>query len=506
MLSVNRKSSKNKETSKNRKSSKNKNSEPNRKSSKNRETSKNRKSSKNRNHRKTSKLSQYMKSAIQNLESKLIFPKIKEMKNDGRYKSQQKMNDDLIQAIHYFNSMGKQKGRHIWTPDRAGDYTISHLYLSFLFHKYNVHCKPLNLRVDVEIFDNEEKEEKELNNIKKVVKKIIECIHTQSKLIVVELDLYLPFGAHSNVIIIRPELNLIEYFEPHGKFLDVEVEAGFKNKNGSIKYLPTEMILSRFFNIFLQTCNEEFQKNNIEQYTGLFANSTCPYDDGLQAAECQSEIERIESIEDGGYCQLWSFFIVHMVLLNPSRAIADIYRIIYSIFRFKGGNKLKNDYLRHIAYGYSRFINDIMVEYFSKYLDMNNKFTLEYIKLLHDNDNKSEFLRLRKNLKDFVHIHGDLLMEKDVYSSKRPKSPSIKNMQEMVNELEKGKKSSAMDTYSKNLVHRINEKKRIIKMIQDNIKKMKQSNRNPNIAENKYMKKGLIKNPITGKYYRNPLK
>ena len=424
---------------------------------------------------------------------KLKFPKLDKLPNNGRYRSERDMTEDLIGAIDYFNQKGKQSGMVHWTPDD----TMARLYFTYLFHRYSVNCRPLQMEVKVDNL-SEEEEAQELADINRNVKQIIKCIQNGSKLIVLDLIMTLPIEdySHSNLIIIRPELKLIEYFEPHGKELSVSVEMQRVGKEITGKYLAVPLIVERFFNVFVNICNEQFDKKGIPRFDSRFADSTCPYEDGFQGLETESQIATNISIDGGGYCLLWSLFMVHMILLNPTRTIADIYRIIYTLFKSKSGITKRNDYFRYVAYGYSNFIDGIIKKYFSEYLSLGKDLTLEYLKLLQDDDHKDEYATFVNDLREYARVHSEVLMHQSTNDAgstrKKPTATnrSIQKTQMMMNrkiqklliqydmksidELLKHDEDLLQGTGIEELMSQIMQHKRIKEVVMKNSKKMRE--------------------------------
>lgn len=124
--------------------------------------------------------------------------------------------------------------------------------------------------------------------------------------------------AHANLLIYRPSQGLVERFEP--TFTDY---AEYERVNAQLKALFEE---------------------TLEPYTRFVsAQPQCPL--GLQ--EVEEEGSPLKDEEGIGYCQMWCFFVMEAILMNPEMETAAIVR---ECFRVSESNPR---YLRRLMQGYT---------------------------------------------------------------------------------------------------------------------------------------------------------
>lgn len=131
---------------------------------------------------------------------------------------------------------------------------------------------------------------------------------------------------HANLLIYRPFERTIERFEPHGQKYGNSIKDN-SSINNQLKEL-FEIKLNKYTNgevIFIPP------------------NEICPYAKGFQILEGELQGLRIEG---GGFCGMWSLFVMEMILNNPTKSTLQIIEKIMNITQQKPG------YLKDIIRGY----------------------------------------------------------------------------------------------------------------------------------------------------------
>ena len=136
------------------------------------------------------------------------------------------------------------------------------------------------------------------------------CIDRGIDLILIPLDVAFynnrgklqPFG-HANVLVLRPLQRVAERYEPHG------AEYGNSEQTDKI------------FNKALQKLVEEQLTQYIGKYKFRTPEDICPNSKGFQSFEGQ--FERLKK-EGGGFCLMWSIFLMELVLMNPDYTTKQI--------------------------------------------------------------------------------------------------------------------------------------------------------------------------------------
>jgi len=274
--------------------------------------------------------------------------------------------DRIQDKVVELGEVGAKKG--------AVHYKAESLIASFSYFavlkKFKGECIPIfkhygQLNIDLEInttkketrifYDNEL-----LNGFGEALKK---CIDRGISVICVYLSLR--FGAslngHANMLIYRPFDRTVERYEPHGE--------AFSN--------------SRKFDNSINSQLAELFEEKLNKYTDgevrfVPPNELCPTKKGFQSLE--GEIERLR-IEGGGFCVMWSLFVMEMVLNNPDKSTLQIIEKVMDI------TKKDPKYLSEIIRGYVVGIEKTLDETL-KFL---NKEGFSYSAINH---------KVRSNLKD----------------------------------------------------------------------------------------------------------
>ena len=157
----------------------------------------------------------------------------------------------------------------------------------------------------------------------KMIKLIMNCIQKiqnieQEVLIIPMSILYReddgPEG-HSNLLIYRKSLNVLEHYEPHGKKILSKTSINIDLKN--------------IMKIIVNKMNTLNKQDNYKYYKGKIKyippNYVCIYNEGLQIIENHLfSPSYIQEIEKGGLCSVWSIFFAELSLLNPTLSSKEI--------------------------------------------------------------------------------------------------------------------------------------------------------------------------------------
>ena len=165
------------------------------------------------------------------------------------------------------------------------------------------------------------------NKATEIDRDLADCIRANVETIFIPLEVYLfkedgktidKKNSHANMLIYRPFQKIVERFEP-----------------GS----PVHPLLDKN----LKTL---FESLRLGDYTPRYKSPLhmCPTLKGLQDLDEEAPDKQKE--EDGGYCQMWSLFMMEVILMNPRMKTADI---IEECFRVSDSNP---EYLRRIMRGY----------------------------------------------------------------------------------------------------------------------------------------------------------
>jgi hypothetical protein len=184
-----------------------------------------------------------------------------------------------------------------------------------------------------------------LENIHNVIKNIKTCLKNNKQKNIVLI--YLSFGndsfSHANLLVYRPNAKIIEWFEPHG--------SQFNPNN--YNYLDIRKNVSEYISIFVY---------KLDEHIILVESSVvCPYLYGLQHREEKSKISKRDG-DAQGYCALWVFLIVDLVLKFPYLTTNQITELLL--------DNNNPDELRQIIKGYNNFLNNQIKKY--KHVDMND--------------------------------------------------------------------------------------------------------------------------------------
>lgn len=156
----------------------------------------------------------------------------------------------------------------------------------------------------------------DLPNHKLRVPRVLETSVAQcsigQKTVVIPVRLETEFSAHSNLVLVSPVTETIEFFEPHGLLYGLG-EPGIDNPGIIERCIHTAFPFTRGY-AFVNSAN------------------TCPLGLGAQAMQEQS-LYATFSEPKGGLCLAWSLYILAVyVLSDPSVTIADCHSFLVTTF------------------------------------------------------------------------------------------------------------------------------------------------------------------------------
>jgi hypothetical protein len=190
----------------------------------------------------------------------------------------------------------------------------------------------------------------------------LNCVKNGQPIIIIPLLFIFSDGSnHANMLIYRRELNIIEHFEPHGSFFDLNPKYGEKITQ------ILQLLLTKINELNSSILFKDFLPGNIRL---IPSNEVCIHHRGLQAIQTQLASF---SIEGSGYCQMWSLLFAELALLNPTMNSRDILNEIYRLLETQEGAV----FLSNVIRGYVSMLGDEISSYLSEYI--NNAFTIENI-------------------------------------------------------------------------------------------------------------------------------
>ena len=246
-----------------------------------------------------------------------------------------------------------------------GSMLLTDLFYLYLFNKYGMKCfDERQIESNIAIYQNKNDDDAEtLQIITNYIIILSNCITNinPTKLVIIPFGFAMfdnnneLVGGHSNLLIYRPETRGLEHFEPHGSTYGGPLA---KIVNAKIKKYLT-MIVSGINNTI----------KDITKHIKLIPSyDVCPTKKfrGLQDWEGNSELELNPTIEPDGYCAAWSMFFAELCLKNPTIPTKDVYTKIMEQANSKSSTQSKlSDYFRKIIRGYTVFINNKIVKYYS---------------------------------------------------------------------------------------------------------------------------------------------
>jgi hypothetical protein len=221
--------------------------------------------------------------------------------------------DDIEEKVKELEKIGREKGGvHYSAYSNIVDFT----YLSVLI-KFKGECIPAykDLITDTIVSSLTINTDEKLTDRVQIVqlrRAIEKCIKRNIPVICIYLRLNFgkKGGGHANLLIYRPFERVVERFEPHGEMYGRSI-----NDNTSVNSQ-----LKKIFEI-----DYEPSLGKIRYYP---PNEICPYAKGFQLLE--SQIQGLQ-IEGGGFCVMWSLFVMEMILNNPTKSTKEIIEKVFEI-------------------------------------------------------------------------------------------------------------------------------------------------------------------------------
>ena len=262
-----------------------------------------------------------------------------------RLRGTKKLVDRLYETETLADFQVDNDGNCKHTLDWTATLPVQVLYIEYLSRKYNLTCN-MNLNrmyknpnfyeiqsigLYIHVYDDEQTfhqnklRDQSIN--KKLAEDFSECIgnETVDPMKVYPYYVRLMFHdnkdkiykSHANILLVRPNLGIIEYFEPHGLHFNQgyhkQYKTTIKQINDAVRYFAEQ------FNLHGSTLGRK-------SYTLILPHLTCPQLDGIfkgvQNLEARAGDKTCHE-KDRGYCAAWSFFVLELVLMNPKRTLRD---------------------------------------------------------------------------------------------------------------------------------------------------------------------------------------
>lgn len=257
---------------------------------------------------------------------------------------------------------------------------IIFFYQCYLYLKYNIACndiiyptfdKPLiqsEMRYNVEMNENTplhpSLEKKNEDEIDMKISQVEKCINKSMFLIPIMLGVAVYengklYGYHANLLLIRPELGIVEHYEPHGMMI-----MGDKNLFQQLKTLGERFTEKLNNKLSLELSFESTEK-------------TCPLIDGISTGFQREETFSVRHNRDSshlptslhernsGYCAAWSFFVLEMTLLHKSLSIKHVQQILIDLLNRDKSHYKTRDKLLTIIRLYSSHIYRCIYPYYN---------------------------------------------------------------------------------------------------------------------------------------------
>jgi hypothetical protein len=262
----------------------------------------------------------------------------------------------LESKIKEFEALGKKHGAVIYNGE---GFTQVVAYIALLI-EYEAKCaiiggKDLTNYGINSILDSEQNTNF-YSKAEKLSSDLLDCIKRGDKMIAMPLNLN--FGTsstgHANLLIYRPYENTIERFEPYGDLPNASAEKIFNQ------------VLKRMFEVEMKPYLKELTPKFISP------DQVCPNIKGFQALE--EQLGLLEQ-EGGGFCAMWSLFILELIFLNPTLSTKEIIEKGLTLA------KSKPQYLRNVIRGYV-LKTEKMLDSYVKKIGINDGFNFKIPKKL----------------------------------------------------------------------------------------------------------------------------
>lgn len=214
--------------------------------------------------------------------------------------------DNIQDTLDKLSQIGREKG----AVHYRGNINMAEVAYVAIINKFKHKCIPRTFRVKLHLIINSDPEETPILNDNDTLiyfgESLKECIDNGVPIICIFL--ILKFGntksVHANILIYRPFERIIERFEPHGR----------KYFNS----LKVDMSINKQLKELFEDKMNTYTNGKVRFYP---PSKICPYKKGFQALE--EDIKGLQ-IEGGGFCVMWSLFIMEMIMNNPEIKTKDI--------------------------------------------------------------------------------------------------------------------------------------------------------------------------------------
>lgn len=223
--------------------------------------------------------------------------------------------DNIEDTLDKLSKIGKEKGG----INYRGYVKIAEVAYVAIINKFKRKCIPsyFSDRRHINLTINSNKKNTPILNDMYIFtnfgESIKDCIDRNVSIICIYLGLIFEgeSSGHANLLIYRPFERIIERFEPHGK----------RYLNNLKADLSINKQLKELFEVKLN-----YYTNG--KVTYFPPKEICPYKKGFQSLEGQ--IKGLH-IEGGGFCAMWSLFIMEMILNNPTKPTKQIIEKVMEI-------------------------------------------------------------------------------------------------------------------------------------------------------------------------------
>ena len=179
-------------------------------------------------------------------------------------------------------------------------------------------------------------------------------------MVVIPLTLRAKNGGHMNAIIINGNTKQISRYEPHG----------LQTSSVNIKSTKINEKLKTAFSTFYKTVGD-----SKDDWEFVDSAESCPSAPvgfrGLQVYSSPGNVNDIEVREGdpGGFCCMWSLFIMDLVLKNPNQSLKVVRRKAadyLKVYNTTGFKSVKNDKVRQFIRGYTKYLMSEAIPTFIK--------------------------------------------------------------------------------------------------------------------------------------------
>jgi hypothetical protein len=206
---------------------------------------------------------------------------------------------------------------------------LGSIMYEYLIEKYNVKCFVYGVRFDdiYQMFtidlqkyglgsDDKSYIYKYQKYVFKMIKLISNCIiemqNTEREVLIIPLSIKWNSEGHTNMLIYRKSLNVLEHYEPHGSKI---IYTGVINEQ-----------LKKIMIIIVTKLNQESKINT----TYIPPNDICPHSEGFQVIENELIVsKKLTLTEKEGMCTIWSIFFAELSLLNPTFTSKEIFNKVF---------------------------------------------------------------------------------------------------------------------------------------------------------------------------------